>query len=307
MKKIIKITALILLIVIVAQASTFYIRSRSARQQIQRDVEAAVEVIAPEILGSTASLSILPLYEKGEAAVAGLQTGHGVSYLIRTAESSILLDVGNNPDGANPSPLIHNLQVLGIGLDEIDTLVISHPHPDHIGGTQPWQKAAIAAEGLQVNAVYVPEKMAFSGATPQLAVGPLVIAPGVATLGRQPFNQLFPMSIFNPLAYEQSLVVNVTGQGLVVITGCGHPTIERIVERAEDLFDLPVIGVVGGLHYGPATQAELQPHIDFLAERPLALVALSPHDSGPAAREAFANAFPGAAQAVQVGREIQFP
>jgi 7,8-dihydropterin-6-yl-methyl-4-(beta-D-ribofuranosyl)aminobenzene 5'-phosphate synthase len=155
--------------------------------------------------------------------------------------------------------------------------------------------------------VYVPEKMAFNGTTPQLAIGPLVIAPGVATLGRQPFNELFPMSIFDPLAYEQSLVVNVSGQGLVIITGCGHPTIERIVERAEALFDLPVIGVVGGLHYGTAAPAELQPHIDFLAERSLALVALSPHDSGPAAREAFANAFPDAAQPIQVGREIQFP
>jgi 7,8-dihydropterin-6-yl-methyl-4-(beta-D-ribofuranosyl)aminobenzene 5'-phosphate synthase len=115
------------------------------------------------------------------------------------------------------------------------------------------------------------------------------------------------MSLIDPLAYEQALVVNVEGRGLVVITGCGHPTIERIVTRAETLFNLPVIGVVGGLHYGMASQAELQPHIDFLAVRQPALVALSPHDSGPAALLAFENAFPAAYQDVKVGVEIQFP
>jgi len=306
MKKAIKITTVLFLIVVISGVGVSFLRTGQARQQVELDAKTPVEVISPEELGSTASLSILPLYENGEAAV-GLQTGHGVSYLVRTGETSILLDAGNNPERTTPSPLVNNMQVLDIALDSVDILVISHPHPDHVGGVMPWSKPAIAADGLQVKAVYVPKRMVFAGHSPQVIDAPRILASGVASLGRQPFMELFPMSLIDPLAYEQTLVVNVEGQGLVVITGCGHPTIERIVTRAEALFGLPVIGVVGGLHYGAAPQVELQPHIDFLAARQPALVALSPHDSGPAVLQAFENAFPAAYRVISVGEEIQFP
>ena len=39
------------------------------------------------------------------------------------------------------------------------------------------------------------------------------------------------------------------GKGIVLIMGCGHPTVERIVARAEALFEQPVAGVAGGFHY----------------------------------------------------------
>ena len=34
-----------------------------------------------------------------------------------------------------------------------------------------------------------------------------------------------------------------------LIAGCGHQTLPRIIERAEALFDQPIYGLVGGLHY----------------------------------------------------------
>jgi hypothetical protein len=40
---------------------------------------------------------------------------------------------------------------------------------------------------------------------------------------------------------EQALVVNVRGFGLVLVSGCGHPPIERIIE-------VPIAAVVGGMH-----------------------------------------------------------
>jgi hypothetical protein len=47
---------------------------------------------------------------------------------------------------------------------------------------------------------------------------------------------------------EQALVVNVRGFGLVLITGCGHPPIERMLGVAEQVLDVPIRAVVGGLH-----------------------------------------------------------
>jgi 7,8-dihydropterin-6-yl-methyl-4-(beta-D-ribofuranosyl)aminobenzene 5'-phosphate synthase len=73
--------------------------------------------------------------------------------------------------------------------------------------------------------------------------GPQAIAPGIASTGPIP-RQMF----FFGQTLEQSLAVNVEGKGIVLIIGCGHPTIQRILERAEMLFDAPTYGVVGGLH-----------------------------------------------------------
>lgn len=115
------------------------------------------------------------------------------------------------------------------------------------------------------------------------------------------------MSLFEPKGSEQALVVHVEGKGLVLIVGCGHPTLEKLVERAESLYDLPVIGVVGGLHYEGATAEDVQPHIRFLDARRPKLVALPPHDSSSQALEAFQAAFPEAYQVIQVGGQIQFP
>jgi 7,8-dihydropterin-6-yl-methyl-4-(beta-D-ribofuranosyl)aminobenzene 5'-phosphate synthase len=94
---------------------------------------------------------------------------------------------------------------------------------------------------------------------------------------------------------------------LLLISGCGHPGLERLVTRAEVLYGEQVVGVVGGLHYTNAMAQELQPQIRFLQAHPVSLVALSPHDSGPEALTAFQSAFQGAYYTLTVGESIQFP
>ena len=79
----------------------------------------------------------------------------------------------------------------------------------------------------------------------------------MATTGVISYPEVWPLSLRDPKGYEQALVVHVAGQGLVLITGCGHPTLERLVIRAESLYDLPVVGVVGGLHYEGQTAADV--------------------------------------------------
>ncbi len=48
---------------------------------------------------------------------------------------------------------------------------------------------------------------------------------------------------------EQALAVNVEGKGIVLVVGCGHQTVPRMLHRASQLFDEPIHGIVGGLHY----------------------------------------------------------
>lgn len=254
-------------------------------------------------LGSTSSLTILPLYEE-VSADAAFQSGHGVSYLIETDAATVLLDLGFNPKQMDPPPVVANMQQAGLGSDAVDLLVISHNHPDHVGGLGS-AGFDTAESWLQTTAIYAADPISLLGEPAQVVTKPQVLAPGVATMGPMPFVQAFPFWLWQPLAHEQVLAVNVAGRGIVLITGCGHPSLEQIVTQAETLFAQPVVGIVGGLHYDGLPLAELTPHVDFLAARNPQLVALSPHDSATAI-DPFRAAFPTATRMIRVGEAIAF-
>jgi 7,8-dihydropterin-6-yl-methyl-4-(beta-D-ribofuranosyl)aminobenzene 5'-phosphate synthase len=55
---------------------------------------------------------------------------------------------------------------------------------------------------------------------------------------------------------EQALVIR-TEEGLVVITGCAHPGIVQIIERAVELTSGPVHLVLGGFHLGNKSENEI--------------------------------------------------
>ena len=63
---------------------------------------------------------------------ASLYAEHGLSILIDTGIVKILFDTGQSDN------FIHNAEVLGIDLKEIDFVVLSHGHFDHTGGLYPF-------------------------------------------------------------------------------------------------------------------------------------------------------------------------
>jgi 7,8-dihydropterin-6-yl-methyl-4-(beta-D-ribofuranosyl)aminobenzene 5'-phosphate synthase len=280
-----------------------------AKYQIGRD-DQAISIAAPLEIGETNTLEILPLYEK--AAQPGLESGHGVSYLIRTDDTTILFDLGNNMTAASPSPLEQNMAGLGISMDEIDLIVISHRHPDHLGGQNWWAEKTLSLDGVSQPAlgdlpIYIPEEMTYPGSNLTLVKMPVKLAQGTATTGIITYAQPFPIWLALPKGDEQALAVNVSGQGIVLITGCGHMGLEALLARAENAFDVPVVGVVGGLHYGNVDTDSLQPEMDLLRKLNLSLVALSPHDSSLAVLDGFAAAFPEAYTYIEVGQPIRLP
>ena len=79
-----------------------------------------------------------------------------------------------------------------------------------------------------------------------------MLAAGVASTG-----PLARSLFFFGWTEEQALVARLKGKGLVVITGCGHPTIETIMEMVKKISDQPVYAVGGGLHF-PITDSPIQ-------------------------------------------------
>ncbi len=300
--------------IIIALMARFYVGRRADRRWTAGQFPPLKDI------GAVRHLTILPLIDR-KPARPDLIGESGVSYLVRADQTNILFDVGLNLRREHPSPLVRNMQALGVTPAQVQYIVISHLHADHVGGYTNQSKRTfdLSSQPADLGAIpaLAPTTMTHATAKIEVADRPRVIAPGVATLGPIP-RQLFWLG-WTP---EQFLAINVEGKGIVLIIGCGHPLIQRIVQQTEALLDQPIYGVVGGLHYPvaglpvqrflgadnwpwkPATQKDANASIAFLQQRHLRLVAISAHDSCDWTIESFRQAFPEAYQDLLVGKEI---
>ncbi len=226
-----------------------------ARQLEQGRIRTAQEAAAARIepirdFGAVKELSILPLIDY-YAAEPELATEAGVAYLIEADGQRILMDTGLNQKKAHPSPLVRNMQRLGIAPESLNMLFFSHCHLDHVGGRREEKRGefSLSQGPVKLGAIpaYAAQPLKPSSFNPgprsEIVSGPRVLAPGIASIGPQP-RFLFGLGY----TAEHSLAVKVAGKGLVLIVGCGHQTIEKIIERAQALFNEPIYAIVGGLH-----------------------------------------------------------
>jgi 7,8-dihydropterin-6-yl-methyl-4-(beta-D-ribofuranosyl)aminobenzene 5'-phosphate synthase len=198
-------------------------------------------------LTTVRTLEVLPLID-WYAARDDLKTESGVSYLVKADDTTILFDLGLNRKGEQEPPLLHNMERLGVDPSDIDFIVLSHPHGDHAGGfkNQFAHRAIVRLEDdpFAGKPVYATVPLKLTHGMSVVVREPRILAPGIATLGPLP-RALFLMGYVQ----EQALAFNVRGKGLVLLVGCGHPGIEALIERAEQLFNLRIYGVIGGFHF----------------------------------------------------------
>ena len=169
----------------------------------------------------------------------------GVSYLFKTDMGSLLFDVGFGPE--RPA-MGHNSKKMGIDMKDADSLAISHLHPDHMGGMRATRaKKVLLPKELGDPAgktCYLPGDAGADGFVCEKIDSPSMLSGGIASTG--PLARSF---FFMGLTEEQALVAKIKGKGLVVFTGCGHPTIEVIMKMVERLSDEKVYAIGGGLHF----------------------------------------------------------
>lgn len=282
--------------------------------------------------GSVKSCSVIPLVDF-YAKSGNLKTEAGVSYLIKADGVNILLDTGFNPKREHPSPVLHNMNELGINPRDIDMIFISHVHLDHIGGFINQKRRVFSLSGGKVNLrevpVYAPGKISPSKDNPgprvKIVTEPKVLMPGIASIG------VIPRALFLiGRTEEHSLAINVKGKGIVLIIGCGHQSIERIIERTKMLFDEPIYAVIGGLHlpvhggrpimgfiniqhivgadrppWNGVNEDDVRNAINVIKKENPEIVSLSPHDSSDWSLQEFDNIFGNKYTALQAGKEIK--
>lgn len=216
---------------------------------------------------------------------------HGISFLL-TAErdgviKNILVDVAQDP-----AALIENINRMQIAISCIDAVVLTHCHYDHTRGI-----AKILREigGKDIPVIAHPdifrthfisdpylrsigimdgdrrEDIESSGGILYLAGNALEIMPGLISTGEVERITDFEEVGMNLFTIENgqvkgdlmkddiSVVANVRGKGLVIVTGCSHAGIVNIIQQSIKLTGTKKIhGIIGGFHLIEASEERIQ-------------------------------------------------
>lgn len=163
-------------------------------------------------------------------AKPGFFKGWGFAALIETETESLLFDTGW--DGIF---LLKNLDKMGLSLINVQKLVLSHQHWDHIGGLP---------EVLKANSeltVYVPPSFSKNLKNEISKQAKLVeVKPG-----QELSSGIWSTGELGSKIKEQSLILK-TSTGIYVLTGCAHPGLTDILEAAQPFGTIK--GIIGGLH-----------------------------------------------------------
>ena len=158
----------------------------------------------------------------------------GFSCCIEGLDKNILFD-----SGKHGRTLLTNLSKLKKHPASIDEIVVSHDHEDHISGVKTILKECPETNVSVVKSFRSSFKKSVSalGATITEVDQPTIISDHCVSTGE----------LKDFVRNEHSLVV-ATNAGAIIITGCAHPGVVNIVERAKRITNSEVLLVMGGFH-----------------------------------------------------------
>lgn len=269
-----------------------------------------------------------PLSRSQELPKDTFAAEHGLSLLITTyrgSEShSVLFDAGYNENG-----VMHNIDQLGIDIQSVEALVLSHAHMDHAGAlhailnriSKPiflvvhpeifsYPRCLEQKDGKRLFFPRTLDKEAITSTDFKLveSKSPTLLANDtIAVTGEVERTTDFEKGL--PNAYmqvdgqyqidhildDQSLIVKLKNNRLVLITGCCHAGIINTIRFAQKMTGIDnVHGLLGGLHLsGPFFETVIEQTVDALKEiDPEVMVPM--HCTGWKAVKKLADAFPGA-------------
>ena len=265
---------------------------------------------------------------EGAQVPEALVAEHGFSVLVTVTragrEHRFLFDAGTSPDGVT-----ENMRRLDIDPGSIEAIVCSHGHFDHTTGIDGliravgranlpvlihphfWRRRRVVLPGYEPIELPSTSRRALDEAgfdvieeqQPSFLFDRSVLITGEVprTTGYEPGfppQQAWIGGDWEPdplVLDDQALIVNVTGRGLVVITGCGHAGVINIARYAQRLTGgQPLYALLGGFHLnGPLFEPLIPRVLDELAAMNPGVLAPA-HCTGWRAQHAMSARFPDA-------------
>jgi 7,8-dihydropterin-6-yl-methyl-4-(beta-D-ribofuranosyl)aminobenzene 5'-phosphate synthase len=256
-----------------------------------------------------AKAQITVLYDAFGAS-PGMQQDWGYSALIEYGGKRILFDTGNNGD-----ILAQNAKAKSVDLSQLDFVIMSHRHGDHIGGLATLRKmnpnVMIYApkEGFGVFGADLPstfyrkdESLAadrrYYGGKPPDVMRFGTAWPGANFLLVDKNTEIIPgMHIITLVSdkagtvelRELSLAIN-TGDGMVIVVGCSHPGVDEIVAAASQI-NSRIHMLLGGFHLVVAKDDEIDRIVTLLRDTYKVEYVAPGHCTGEATFAALKKAF----------------
>ena len=247
-----------------------------------------LSLVASVVLSRGAELDIQIVYDN-TSLDDSLRQDWGFSAFIAFRNARILFDAGTDAD-----LLLANSRKLGIEPASITHAVISHSHADHVNGLYRLglKNRSMRVYFLDDFPANVFELASAVGIQPLRVKGPIEIAPGIYSTG--------PVE---GEPSEQALIIE-TAKGLVVLTGCSHPGLDRMVETAEKQRSSDSVRLLmGGFHMHRQKDEEIRATIARLQTLNVRAVAPA-HCTGEGAKQLFRQAFGEHYQPAGAGRRI---
>src|SRR5258705_3084116 len=226
-----------------------------------------ISIAAPARAAAPESKSQITILYDAFGTDPSMTKDWGFSALVEIDGKRILFDTGNDAD-----IFAANVKAKGVDLKTLDFVVLSHRHSDHMAGlnyvlsVNPTVKIYAPKEGFGIYGSSLPSSFyrkdenlapemryydwvppqimkfgaAWRGANFELIDKTTEIAPG-ATLPARVSDAVGTKEL-----KELSLAVN-TPEGLLLVVGCSHPGIEKIVEAAAAI-NPRIQLIVGGFH-----------------------------------------------------------
>lgn len=218
-----------------------------------------------------------------------LKPGWGFSCFIQGLEKSILFDTG-----AKDKILLSNMKKLGIQPEDINLVFLSHFHKDHTGGLEKLLKENPNIE------VWLPE---FFPSSFKDSIKKIGASFKEVEMFQKICEGAFTTGVVEGWIKEQSLILD-TDKGPIIITGCAHPKIIKIITKTKELLSKHIYMALGGFHLGAYNEDEINKIIEQF--QILGVKKVGPcHCSGNEARVLFAREYKDDFIKIGVGTEIK--
>jgi 7,8-dihydropterin-6-yl-methyl-4-(beta-D-ribofuranosyl)aminobenzene 5'-phosphate synthase len=240
-------------------------------------VRSAITTSATRIASADPSKAQISILYDAFGKDSAMQKDWGYAALVEYGGKRILFDTGNNPE-----VLAQNAKAKSIDLSSLDFVVMSHRHGDHMGGlayvlkVNPKVKIYAPKEGFGVYGADLPssffrkdtslppEQRYYGGAPPDIMrFGSAWPGTNFQLVDKtvEIASDIYLISLVSDKPgtlelHELSLAIKAP-DGMVLVVGCSHPGIDKIVEAASTI-DPRIHLIVGGFHLVVASDADIQ-------------------------------------------------